>query len=262
VSRSFFAYSLNSEGVSVTAVVGMDAASAVLWLRRGGQADVERHPLSRVTVGIFAESVPWRTFRWYEGQRHYSGQYWSSTERAHVIYESRLELARLLFADFDVSVHRILAQPFLLTLEIDGSVRRHVPDFLLLTRTGPLVVDVKPRDRLAKPKVDFTLAWTRSVMASCGWDYEVFSEPPQVLLDNVRFLAGFRRDWLFDGDLLTQLRGAGLDGLTLGEALQSLAGWPHPIVKAAVLHLIWSGFLATGLESPLSAGSVLRVVAR
>lgn len=34
--------------------------------------------------------------------------------RDHVIYESRLELSRLLFADFDPSVHGIVAQPFLL----------------------------------------------------------------------------------------------------------------------------------------------------
>jgi hypothetical protein len=41
-----------------------------------------------------------------------AGGYWSATEGRHVIYESRLELARLLFSDFDRSVHRICAQPF------------------------------------------------------------------------------------------------------------------------------------------------------
>jgi hypothetical protein len=43
--------------------------------------------------------VPWRVFRWYQGQQHYSGTYWSSTQRDHVIYESRLELAALLLSD-------------------------------------------------------------------------------------------------------------------------------------------------------------------
>ena len=38
----------------------------------------------------------------------------SSTMSAHVIYESRLELARLLMADFDASVNHIVAQPFML----------------------------------------------------------------------------------------------------------------------------------------------------
>lgn len=35
-------------------------------------------------------------------------------------------------------------------------VRKHIPDFLLLTREGPLVVDVKPSRRLETPEVAFT----------------------------------------------------------------------------------------------------------
>jgi hypothetical protein len=44
---------------------------------------------------MVGDAKPYRTFRWYLGQMHYSGSYWSSTESAHVIYESRLELSRL-----------------------------------------------------------------------------------------------------------------------------------------------------------------------
>jgi hypothetical protein len=55
-----------------------------------------------------------------------------------------LELARLLFADFDASVNRIFAQPFLLKAGLKAGTRRHVPDFLLLSDAGPTVVDVKP----------------------------------------------------------------------------------------------------------------------
>jgi hypothetical protein len=92
-------------------------------------------------------------FRWYKGQRHYSGTYWCATMRDHVIYESRLELARLIFADFDQSVHRILAQPFLLKAKVDGKIRKHIPDYFLATDHGPVVVDVKPEHLLAKPIV-------------------------------------------------------------------------------------------------------------
>ena len=49
-------------------------------------------------------AAPWRTFRWYFGQRHYSGTYWSATQRDHVIYESLLELAALLLADASCSL--------------------------------------------------------------------------------------------------------------------------------------------------------------
>ncbi|MEV0186165.1 hypothetical protein AB0I54_44095, partial [Streptomyces sp. NPDC050625] len=46
--------------------------------------------------------------------------------RARVIYESRLELARLLFADLDLSVGGIVAQPFLLKTVLEGKFRRDV----------------------------------------------------------------------------------------------------------------------------------------
>ena len=66
------------------------------------------------------DSYPWRTFRSYDNQKHYSGTYWSSTLGDHVIYdESRLELANLMIADFVVDVKRIAAQPFMLTAKVN-----------------------------------------------------------------------------------------------------------------------------------------------
>ncbi|MEZ0109310.1 hypothetical protein ABH920_003320 [Catenulispora sp. EB89] len=56
-----------------------------------------------------------------------------------MIFESRLELARLLFADFDLGVSRILAQPFLMTATVDGMQRRQLGRegaVLLLHETG------------------------------------------------------------------------------------------------------------------------------
>jgi hypothetical protein len=76
-----------------------------------------------VDVQILRTAAPWRTFRSYKGQRHYSARFWSATENRLVLYESRLELARLLFADFDTSVRGIVAQPFLLEMELDQRTR-------------------------------------------------------------------------------------------------------------------------------------------
>lgn len=175
-----------------------------------------------------------------------------------MIYESRLELARLLFADFAPDVRNVVAQPFMLKAVVEGRLRRHIPDYLLLTDDGPVVVDVKPRHRLERPKVAFTFAWTRAVVASRGWRYEVWSEPDPHELENVRFLAGYRRHWLFDPGLLDGLRACELEGLSLGEAFRLLPDCPGPLVKSAVLHLLWSGHLTTGLDRPLSSGHVLR----
>ncbi|WP_424183589.1 hypothetical protein ACOBQX_16515 [Actinokineospora sp. G85] len=44
----------------------------------------------------------------------------------------------------------------------------------------------------------FVFDWTRQAVESRGWRYEVWSEPPHAELENVRFLAGYRRDWFFD----------------------------------------------------------------
>ncbi|WP_245238684.1 hypothetical protein [Streptomyces sp. MZ04] len=75
---------------------------------------VEDLSWTTVSVDALKSATPWRTFRWRRGQQRYSGSYWSATMREPVIYESRLELARLLFADFDPLVHGIVARPFLM----------------------------------------------------------------------------------------------------------------------------------------------------
>ncbi len=183
-------------------------------MRRADQA-VEVHPWASVPVSVLAAAAPWRVFRWYQGQQHFSGTFWSSTQRDHVIYESRLELAVLLLADFDTSVRGIVAQPFLLRAGVGGVARKHIPDYLLLTGTGPVVVDVKPRHRLARPDVALTFGWTRALVEARGWRYDVRCEPPAARLENVRFLAGYRRNWLFDPGLLARLRAADLDGASL-----------------------------------------------
>jgi hypothetical protein len=128
----------------------------------------------------------------------------------------------------------------MLQAEVVGAVRKHVSDYLLLTNTGPIVVDVKPRHRVNRPDNAFTFTWTRQVVASRGWRYEVWSAPPPVELENLRFLAGYRRDWLFDRDLVAELRAADLDGATLAEACQSRSERSAALVRPAVLHLLTS----------------------
>ena len=87
-----------------------------------------------------------------------------------------------------------------LAANVSGVQRKHVPDYLLLTDSGPVVVDVKPASKLTEPKVASTLAWPRSAIQARGWGtYELWTEPPVAELRNIRFLAGFRRSAHFDG---------------------------------------------------------------
>jgi hypothetical protein len=180
--------------------------------------------------------------------------------RDHVAYESRLELARLLFADRDRAVEVIYAQPFLLTATVSGRVRRHVPDFLLVGADGGLlVVDVKPRARLGKPQVADVLAWAGEVIRARGWGFEVWSEPDPLLLANVRFLAGYRRPDLFDPVVLEAVRSATAEPVSI-QAVESILSprWPTAVVRPHVLHLLWSGRLGTDLGGQLGGTSLVR----
>lgn len=212
----------------------------------------EDEPWTLVDSAMLSSTVPWRTFRWYKGQRHYSGAYWSATMHNHVIYESRLELARLIFADYDRSVQRILAQPFLLKAKVGGKIRKHIPDYFMATDHGPVVIDVKPAQLLDKQTVAYTFGWTRRLVEARGWQYEVWSGAPSAELENLRFLAGYRRSWLFDAALLDAVRGADVEGRTFGEVLRSLDGCDPAAARAAILHLLWRGELKTDLSTPLS----------
>ncbi|MYR93157.1 TnsA-like heteromeric transposase endonuclease subunit [Streptomyces sp. SID4937] len=227
-------------------------------MRRHDGDEVEECAWTAASKDLLSSAAPWRVFRWYRGQRHYSGTYWSATIRDHVIYESRLELARLLFADFDRAVHGVVAQPFLLQTVLDGKIRKHIPDFLLLTDQAPVIVDVKPLHRLSKPEIAFTFDWTRQAVESRGWKYEVWSDPPPVQLENVRFLTGYRRDWLFSAAVLEELRGLDLDGVPLGRAADCLPGHPDLQVRSAIHHLLWTQNLVTDLDRPLSPSHTLR----
>jgi hypothetical protein len=60
-------------------------------------------------VDEVAGGQPVREFRWYRGRKHYSGWYHAATTGRLVAYENRLELARILLADFAPDVVNVKA---------------------------------------------------------------------------------------------------------------------------------------------------------
>lgn len=213
--------------------------------------------LGRVAVEELVAAGPVRQFRWYKGRTFYSGWYWSSTTGAMVVYESRLELARILLADFDPSVRGIVAQPFLMRGQVGGRERSHVPDLLLSHADGSVtVVDVKPAHRLSDPKVVEVFDWTAAAVGVRGWAFETWSGTDPVLLENIRFLAGYRRRSVIDHRLSDAVVGLVGEQSTLGGVERAVepAGPPQR-VRPLLLHLLWAGVLATDLSLPLGAGS-------
>jgi len=233
-------------------------AEPVVSLRMADGSEVRRL-LRDVRARQVAAAVPWRAARGARGQSHYPGFYWSETTGSHVAYESRLELARLLLADFDPAVTAIAAQPFLLQAHAGGRVRRHVPDFFLVRADeSALLVNVKPAARLADPQVAGALEWPGRLAREHGWDYEVWSGADPVFLANVRFLAGYRRPWLLPAGLADAVLAAFRPGDTLAAlAGRTGPGCPAGSVRAAVLRLLWERRLVTDLHRRLDGDSVL-----
>ncbi|MEC3974928.1 TnsA-like heteromeric transposase endonuclease subunit [Amycolatopsis sp. H20-H5] len=218
---------------------------------------VQETELAMARTTDLAGGQPWRRFRWHHGQAHYSGWYWSATMGKHVVYESRLELARLLLADFDPRVVSIAAQPFHITEHQVGRTRRHVPDYLLLDQDGlATVVNVKPADLLAKPKIAAALEWAGTVFADRGWRHEIWSSAPTTVLANVRFLAAYRHRDRVAVDVLARVEDTVGEPVSLDELE---AFWPRQSgeVRAAALHLLWRGVFRADLSSPLSGSTML-----
>lgn len=219
--------------------------------------------LRELSVDEVISGRPVREFRWWKGKRHYSGWYWSSTTGGHVIYESRLELARILLADQDLNVVAIAAQPFLLE-GIDGDrVRRHVPDLLLAHADGGFtVVDVKAAARVAESKVAAQFAWTRNVCETHGLGFEVWTDCDPVLLGNMRFLAGYRRPVTIALELVDAVMSAAIEPVEIGLMERTLVRTAPPWeIRPVILHLLWRSWLSADLTRNLSGSTVVSAAA-
>lgn len=245
----------------------MGSQSKVRQIRRGAAAIRVQYrsardqavdtTLDQVPAAELAESLPVRDFRWHRGQKHYSGWYWSSTMNGLVAYESRLELARIMLADFDPDVTAIAGQPFRMIGADGARIRRHVPDvFLGMSDGGVTVVDVKSPHKRDDPDVRALMEWTRNTVWLRGWGFEEWYGAPAVLLANVRFLAGYRRRSVVDESLVPAVLDAVGDGSVIADLERSVRADPV-LVRPVVLHLLWSGRLAADMSRPLGSLSVV-----
>lgn len=73
------------------------------------------------------------------------------------------------------------------------------------------------------------------MVESLGWSYVVVNEPSAIRLANVRFLAGYRREWLINQDILVDMRSCSRQfaGLSIADAERTVRGRPRHLVRAA-----------------------------
>ncbi|MFF4849316.1 TnsA-like heteromeric transposase endonuclease subunit [Streptomyces sp. NPDC001194] len=205
-------------------------------------------------------SVPVRRFTWRTDQFHRPGlEYLMSTDRHHG-FESHEEERLLLVADFAAGLVEALCQPFRLRFFADGKAIRHTPDFLLLTDSGLVLIDVRPADRI-EPEDALKFAAAAETALSAGWRYGVVGGWRQHAWTNVDTLSAERRPLPDVLGTQEHLREAAAQGpLPFGELVERCR--IPAIARAHAIHLLWHRHLGVDLSVPFGNASLIRVAPR
>ncbi|MFF3290895.1 TnsA-like heteromeric transposase endonuclease subunit [Streptomyces sp. NPDC003023] len=212
------------------------------------------HDLDKVDL---RRSTPVRRFTWRTDQFHRPGlEYLMATDRHHG-FESHEEERLLLVADFAAGLVEALCQPFRLRFLSGGKAIHHTPDFLLVTESGLLLIDVRPADRI-KPEDALKFAATAEAALSAGWQYGVVAGWHQHVWTNVDALSAERRPTPDVLGVQDQLREIAAQGpLPFGE-LADHCRIPA-IARAHAIHLLWHRHLGADLSGPFGDASLIRL---
>ncbi len=222
------------------------------WRLSGSEVACAVRDLALMPV-VGAEPV--RRFAWQRGQRHRPGlQYLVSTGRHHG-FESMQEQRLLLVLDFAGELVDVLSQPFRLRFQTRSGWREHVPDFLVWSRRGTWLVNVKRPGGIGEgDRVCFAAAG--EVAFAAGWRHVA--------------VTGWRPNVLAVIDALSAQRRPLDDRLGLqGELLTAVTAGPRPfgelveatslptVARTQALHLLWHRRLSVDLAQPLTDRSMV-----
>ncbi|MBT2396781.1 TnsA-like heteromeric transposase endonuclease subunit [Streptomyces sp. ISL-100] len=202
-------------------------------------------------------SVPVRRFTWRTGQHHRPGlEYLVTTDRHHG-FESYEEECLLLVSDFAAGLAEALSQPFRLRFYAGGREVNHTPDFLLMTESGPFLVDVRPADRIRSEDA-LKFAATSEIALATGWRYGVVTGWHRHVLETVDALSAERRSLTDPLGIHRQLHAALEYGpLPYGDLVDRCV--LPAVARAHVLHLLWHRHLGVDLSVPFGDECLIRL---
>lgn len=203
-----------------------------------------------------ADTTPFRRFTWRTAQWHRPGlEYLVSTDRHHG-FESHEEELLLLAADFAADLVEALSQPFRLRFETVNGFEFHTPDYLLLTRRGHWLIDVRPAERIA-PEDEVKFAASTEMALACGWNYTVVSGWKPHVTAVVDELSAGRRPLTdplgLQGELL-QIAGEG--PISFGDLVEKCS--LPAAARAHAIHLLWHQVLGMESFEPLCNATLIR----
>ncbi|MGB8943099.1 MAG: TnsA-like heteromeric transposase endonuclease subunit [Streptomyces sp.] len=223
----------------------------VTWRTAGDDVSCTVRDLAHTPL---ADGTPMRWFSWRRAQRHRpSLQFLVSTGRHHGA-ESLEEARLLLVLDLAGGLVDVLSQPLRLRFDTATGRRGHIPDFLVVARTGIWLIDVRPRALIAPEDLE-AFAATAEVALACGWHYTVVAGWRDHVAAAVDVFSSQRRPLSDPLGLRPVLVAAAREGGTFGELVDATP-FP-PLARAQLLHLLWHRRLGTDLNRPFGDRSTV-----
>ena len=191
---------------------------------------------------------PVRAFSWRTNQRHRPGlAYMVSTGRLHG-FESIAEQRLLLALDFLGDVVDVVSQPARITFTAAGSDVDHTPDFLVVSRDGTRLFDVRPAD-LIEPEDRVNFAAAAEVALMCGWQYVLVTGWKRQVVTVLDDLSAQRRPLRDPLGVQGEMLAAAARGPRAFADLVAAASYPA-VGRAHALHLLWHRRLGINLAAP------------
>ncbi|WP_107416689.1 TnsA-like heteromeric transposase endonuclease subunit [Streptomyces sp. CC53] len=204
-----------------------------------------------------SRTAPVRRFTWRTDQHHRPGLEYMVSTRRHHGFESFEEECLLLVADFAAGLREALSQPFRLRFYAGGKRVDHTPDYLLLTDSGPFVIDVRPAGRI-RPEDELKFAATFEAALAAGWRYGVVTGWRRHVWESVDAFSAERRPLANVLDTQGQLRVAASQGPLPLRDLVDRCSIPA-VARAHALHLLWRRELGADLSVPYGDASLIRL---
>ena len=217
---------------------------------------VGRVPVHRVRAALFDRAQPCRTFSWRTTQRHRPGLMYMQSLGRQVGFESLQEQRLLLAVDFDGGAHDVLGQPFALRYVDQRRWRLHVPDYLLRTDRGVVILNVRP-EGLVQDDDRRNFAALDAVAAHHGWRHEVVTGWRQPALSVLDTLSAHRRPMTDPLGIRRQV----LDALDRRGpqpfAELAAATTCEAVARAFICALLWHRQATIDLGAPLGDATVV-----
>jgi hypothetical protein len=176
-----------------------------------------------------------------------------------VWWESQIERDYIYLLEIDPDVVAYKEQPFRVKLELLGSPRSYVPDFLVVRKSRKQIVEVKPAEKLTSEENSLLFPVMRQIAAEHRYEYMVVTDRMirvQPRLNNIKLLFRYAR---------TEIQPQHQVGIikfvqehrapSIGEASEFLKS--KGISPRVLYSLLFWNVLKIDLDRPIGAGSCI-----